>query len=235
MRGHIAYLISQYPACNHTFVLREVRQLRTMGWDIQTISIRPCDRSVAKLSREEAEEAERTLYVMGASPGQIVGAHLRIFFRRPLAYLATSIYALRTGHGGLRRLLYFAEAVIVGTWMEQRRLTHVHTHFSSTVALIMHRMFGVTFSATIHGSDEFIDPTGFCLSEKIAASTFTVGISNYGRSQLCVTARTSIGTNSKSAMLASTPMRFSLVCQAEYRSISLITVGRIAPVKGTMW
>ena len=36
----LAYLLSEYPTLGHTYLLREVRQLRELGWDIQTISIR---------------------------------------------------------------------------------------------------------------------------------------------------------------------------------------------------
>jgi colanic acid/amylovoran biosynthesis glycosyltransferase len=40
----LAYLLSQYPAINHPFMLREVRRLRELGFEIQVASIRPPDR-----------------------------------------------------------------------------------------------------------------------------------------------------------------------------------------------
>lgn len=233
MNRRIAYLISQYPTQSHTFILREIRQLRSLGWDIEVISIRPCDRPPEKLAPEEAEERARTLYVMRASPVQVAGAHLRTFFQRPLAYLATAVYAVRMGHGGLHRLLYFAEAVVVGVWMKQRRLTHVHVHFATTVALIMHRLFDLNFSSTIHGSDEFIDPKGFCLGEKVAAGVFTLGISKYGRSQLMRYSSYEHWHKLEVCRLGIDPDAFPPRMRDTNNGVfRLITVGRLVPVKG---
>ncbi|HVZ60920.1 MAG TPA: hypothetical protein VG892_09070 [Terriglobales bacterium] len=35
-----AFLLSQHPAINHAFLLREIRQMRALGFEIHTISIR---------------------------------------------------------------------------------------------------------------------------------------------------------------------------------------------------
>ena len=35
----LAYLVSRYPAISHTFILREVRQLRAQGFDIHVASV----------------------------------------------------------------------------------------------------------------------------------------------------------------------------------------------------
>ena len=52
----LAYLLSEYPTLGHTYLLREVRQLRALGWDIQTISIRRPSNTASSLSPAEAEE-----------------------------------------------------------------------------------------------------------------------------------------------------------------------------------
>ena len=36
-------------------------------------------------------------------------------------------------------LAYFAQAAMVGRWMRRNGLTHLHTHYSSTVALLVHK------------------------------------------------------------------------------------------------
>jgi glycosyltransferase involved in cell wall biosynthesis len=186
--GRLAYLISRYPTTGHSFILREVRRLRALGWDIQTVAIRGPDRPVQRLTEQEAEEHARTLYVTGASWAAVAGVHCAVLLKRPLRYLATLLYALRAGHldprALLRRALYFVEAVVAGAWMERQRLPHAHVHFSSTVALLLGRLFPVSWSATIHGPDEFIDPVGFALREKLQAAAFVVAVSHYGRSQL---------------------------------------------------
>lgn len=184
----LAYLISQYPTITHTFILREIRGLRERGFDIEVISIRPPDRPWEKLGAVEQAEARMTFCVLRAGVGTILAAHLATLSTRPLRYLASWFYALRLAGLDLRKAVshtfYFAEAIVVGWRLHRRGLTHVHTHFSSTVALFLTRVFPITFSATIHGSDEFMDPLGFYLREKVAAAKFICAISDYGASQL---------------------------------------------------
>ena len=68
----IGYLISRYPAISHTFILREVQELRRLGLDIRTISINAPDRAEADPSAEERKEAEQTFVVKAQSPGTIL-------------------------------------------------------------------------------------------------------------------------------------------------------------------
>jgi len=184
----LAYLVSQYPTITHTFILREIRSLRDRGFDIDVISIRPADRPFDQLSEVELDEARQTFVVVGAGFGVIAVSHAATFITRPLAYLRGLMFALRLARWRLRtgalHLAYFAEAVVVGRYMLRRGLGHLHTHFSSTVALLLARVFPVSFSATIHGPDEFSDPAGFFLREKVEAAKFICAISEYGASQL---------------------------------------------------
>jgi colanic acid/amylovoran biosynthesis glycosyltransferase len=177
----LAYLLSQYPAINHPFMLREVRRLRELGLRVETISIRPPDRPFEGLTPIEQEEARGTFYVIGSGWGGMVRAHLAALATRPAGYLRGLACALGTGARGI---LYFAEAVVAGDWMMRRGLAHVHTHYASTVALIAARVFPVTMSVTFHGQAEFVNPAAFRLREKIQASLFCRAISRYGRSQM---------------------------------------------------
>ena len=184
----IAYLVSQYPTIGHSFIFREIRQLRALGLDLHVASIREPDRTPENLTPEEREEMERTYYVKPLGLFRAIGQHIAMLASGPVRYSRCLIYAICLGGLDLRKvsfcLLYFGEAVIVGRWMERQGLRHVHTHFSSTVALIATQAFSITMSATIHGPDEFTDPEGYCLREKIEAAAFLVAISEYGRGQL---------------------------------------------------
>jgi len=184
----LAYLVSQYPAVNHTHILREIRGLRELGFEVHVASIRPPDRPKEQLTAVEKEEARSTFTVLRAGPIAILGAHLATFLRRPLKYLSGMAYAIRLAGANLRaaisNLFYFAEAIVAGRHFERLAVTHVHTHFSSTVALLLARVFPIPWSATIHGSAEFEDAAGFYLREKVASAQFVRAISDYGASQL---------------------------------------------------
>lgn len=229
----IGYLVSQYPTVSHTFILREIRGLRAQGWDIQSISIGNPDRPSDKLSAEEEEERRRTLYVKSAGVGPILAAHFALLLKRPAAFLATMLYAVRLGHPSLHKLLYFAEAVVVGTMLEKHGYRHVHVHFSTTVALLMARLFPITFSETIHGSDEFIDPKGFAMAEKVAAAKLTVAISLFGQSQVMRFSDAAHWDRIAVCRLGIHPRVFDRAAKTgESNPFRLISVGRLVSVKG---
>ena len=187
-RHRIGYLVSQYPGLSHTFVLREICGLRQLGWDVKVVSIRKSDRPLEALSPEEAGEFRTTFSVIGAGPAALIRTALIAFLKNPFRFTAGLIGAWRLA--GLRPALwpayavYFLEALSAGTWFRKQEVRHVHTHFSTTVALMMSRYFDIDFSATIHGSGEFNDVIGFHMKAKVALGIMSVAISNYGSSQI---------------------------------------------------
>ena len=185
---HIAYLVSQYPAVNHTFILREIRSLRAQGFGIDVVSVRHPDRPASAMTVEEREELGHTRAIKGISIPAAVGAQVLAFLSRPIGYLRGLTLAFHMGRGSLpatlAHLFYFAEAVIAGRWMLAKGYSHFHTHFSSTVGLLVTRVFPLTMSITIHGPEEFDDVAGFHLAEKVAASRLVIAISLYARSQI---------------------------------------------------
>ncbi|HLL71060.1 MAG TPA: glycosyltransferase family 4 protein [Pyrinomonadaceae bacterium] len=231
-----AYLVSQYPAANHTFILREIKQLRVMGFEIRVASVSAPDRPQARMTAEERAEVDATYYVKSVGLARALSINLGTLFARPAGYLKGLAYALKLGKLDLRKtarnLFYFAESIVVGRWMERERLTHVHAHFSSTVALLLSKTFPVSISMTIHGPAEFVDPVGFSLREKIAASRFVCAISNYGRSQLMLTADARDWERIEVAPLGIEPEVFSpRPFRPEPDVFEVICVGRLAAVK----
>lgn len=168
-------------------ILREVRLLRT-NLEIYTASVREPDRPSSELSEEERDESGRTFYVKRAGAfGMwkalgLTALKAPVHFSRGLWY-AISLAGLRPKQL-LLNLAYFGEAAMVGTWMWNNGLNHLHTHYSSTVALLVYKTFGVDISISFHGSGEFIDPGGFWVRQKVAACTFVRAISQYARSEL---------------------------------------------------
>src|SRR5262249_53349918 len=130
----LGYLVSQYPALSHTFILREVLALRRCGIDVRVVSVRECDRPMTALSAEEAQEAKQTFSVIGAGPIHALRASGRVLCRHPIGYLSGLLYAWRLSRGTPRLLimysLYFLEAVVAGDYFETRAVTDIHTHFS---------------------------------------------------------------------------------------------------------
>lgn len=186
----IAYLVGEYPAVSHTFILREVAALRAKGMDILTCSIRrtgpehhrgPAERAEAKATFNVLPEAMR--------PARMLGAQMRAL-REPRRYLGALRRAWQMRGPGLRaaiyQLFYFLEAVVLARHLQDRGVTHLHAHFaqaSCTVALLAARLADIPFSFTLHGPADFTDPKAWRLSDKIADARFVACISHYCRSQ----------------------------------------------------
>lgn len=183
----LAYLVSQYPAVNHTFILREIRGLRAAGIAVHVASVRDADRARHEMSPDETEELAVTSYLR-AGRRHWAAMHAATLLNRPGAYFETLFYAMAQARWDLRQalrhLLFFAEAVAVGHWFRGTRARHLHTHFASTPALFASRLFGFPFSITVHGPDEFNNVESFLMREKANHARLIVTISQYGRSQV---------------------------------------------------
>jgi glycosyltransferase involved in cell wall biosynthesis len=231
----VGYLISQYPAVNHTFILREIRTLRALGFDIRVVSIRQPDRAPNALSAEEADEYARTSFVLGTGAATIAVIHTRTFFASPLRYLKTLALALSLGGWNIRKALqhalYFGEAVIVGHRLSHQGVRHAHTHFASNVMLLASRLFPISFSMTIHGPDEFNDTVGFHMAEKVAAALFVATISHFASSQTMRASESRHWHKIYTLPLGVDPDAFAPRTPPSTKPFEILCVGRLAPVK----
>ena len=212
-------------------MLREIRLLRKLGFEIQVASIRPPDRVPGAMTSAEREETQSTYYVKSAGILGLLQAHIHAVNSRPVSYFSGLYGALRME--ALHGLFYFAEAVAVGQWMRRNRLSHVHTHYASTVGLILARIFPVTLSITIHGPAEFDNVVGFHLTEKVEASLFTCAISQYGLSQIMAASGYRQWAKLELTPLGVDPDEFPpRPFRPDPSPFQIVCAGRLAPVKG---
>jgi len=187
----VAYLVSRYPAVSHTFILREIRELRKNGIEIFTFSINGLDHPFEKLTREEQEEAQRTYFVKRRALYDLLPAHLGTMLTAPWRYLRGLFFALGLGGLDLRKkiygVFYFFEAVMIGWRMKRECFSDLHVHFANpaaTVAMIVSKVFPVAFSMTVHGPTEFEDTENSYLRQKIKGAAFLCCISEFAKKQL---------------------------------------------------
>lgn len=236
----IAYLVSQYPASSHTFILLEVLSLKKKGFEILVASINSPDRPFDKLTPDEQNESANTLYVKKQG---IVGATIALLYTllfHPLGFLCgvwTCFKLCRWNLGELAyHFLYLAEALIIGKWMEENKLTRLHVHFGmavSTVALLVAKVFPVTFSMTIHGPDEFYAVNTNHLKEKIEDADFVTCIGYYAQSQLMRLSDQHQWSKFEVAPLGINIDKFSPAPKRPNpQVIEILSVGRLFPAKG---
>jgi colanic acid/amylovoran biosynthesis glycosyltransferase len=233
----LLYLIGQFPAINHGYLLAEVRHLRKLGFDLRVASVSAPDRPLDRLSSIEREEAALTYYVKSVPPLKAACSILLEFLRNPLRWLRGFFFALRLGGANPKRaayhLAYFFEAVLVGRHMRRYELTHVHANFSATVALILTRTFPVTMSFAVHGFGELHNPTESHLADCIHSAGFVRSISRYGRGQMMLSCDRSEWFKLVYAPLGIDANAFVPTERCPVSSPArILCVGRLAPEKG---
>lgn len=236
----IAYLVSRYPAISHTFILREVRSLRELGWDVSVASINPPDRGMDQLAQEERDEVPKTFYVKAAGLVGALQAGLLTLLSHPVGLVRGKVFAFKLAGLNLSRLLYavfyLIEAVMIGQWMKRQGIHHLHVHFATpaaTVGLILSKIFPFTFSITVHGPDEFYDAPGYNLREKIEGASFVCCIGKFARSQLMLLSGVSNWGKFEVCPLGVDPALFTpRPFRSDIETLEVICVGRLVPAKG---
>lgn len=187
---NVAYLLNQYPMPSQTFIRREIAALEAAGWSIERCSIRSAEGEV--VDPDDVAEVARTRTVLGdGAPARLACAVVRTALRRPAAFLAALVTAIRLSRHADRglavHLVYLAEACVLAEWFAEAGTDHVHTHFGTNgpaVALLVRRLGGPTYSFTVHGPEEFDRPEALHLRDKVHHAAFVVVISSFGRSQM---------------------------------------------------
>lgn len=233
----LLYLIGQFPAINHAYIFEEIKLLRTLGFEVFIASISPPDRPLNELSSEEREETAHTYYIKSVHTAEVLRVNLMEFMRHPLRYLRGLTFALRLGARGPKQavyhLAYFAEAVLIGRFMRERGISHVHANFSATVSLLVAHTFPATMSFVAHGYGELHDPTATHLRERIQGSSFVRAVSRFGRSQMMLCCDRNDWPKLVSIPLGIDAARYPPAPpRANHENLTVVCVGRLAPEKG---
>jgi glycosyltransferase involved in cell wall biosynthesis len=205
--GKVAYVMSRFPELTQTFVLFEILAVEQEGVEVEIYpllrgglqskhadgasiwrklwELTGARHEKPRMHPEAAPLVARAHYSPFLS-WRVLAAQLHYLFRQPGAYFGT-LWMLIRGAWGSANFLFgglalFPKAVYFSRCMADQGISHVHAHFANhpaTAAWIIHRLTGIPFSFTAHGSDLHRDRR--LLREKVDAAKFVVAISQYNR------------------------------------------------------
>lgn len=244
-RLRIAYLCSLYPAISHTFIMREVDALRSLGAEIDTFSIH---RAGPEHINGEADRAAAagTFSILPPRAGELLGAHAGAAIGHPLAYIRTLAKSLRLARRGLAgriwQLFYFAEAMVLWKQCDERQIRHIHAHLANVAAdvALLAAAFGSavdsrrpwSWSFTMHGPTELFAVEEFRLAKKVRHASFVICISDFTRSQLMMLCDTPDQEKLHVVHCGIPLERFRPRVELEEPEPLLLYVGRLVPEKG---
>ncbi|WP_050929828.1 glycosyltransferase [Aestuariivita boseongensis] len=235
----LAYILNTYPQPSQSFIRRELAAIEAEGHAVLRLAMRRSD--MALVDPLDREEGARTAYVLDAGALGLLGGLLREALRAPRRFWGALRLAMAMGRvshvGRIRHLIYLAEACLVARALREAGITHMHAHFgtnSAAVAALAHVLGGVGYSFTVHGPEEFDSPRALSLGTKIEGSAFTVGVSEYGRSQLCRWVEAHQWPKVQVVHCGIEPARFADVTEVAEGPVRLVSIGRFAEQKGQL-
>lgn len=179
----VAYMMSRFPKITETFVLYELLAVERLGVEVE---VYPLQREKTSTVHPEAVSVVQRAHFTPWISLAILAAHLHYLCRQPQAYFGVLWLLIRANWGSRRYLAgavaFFPKAVFLARRMESQSIDHVHAHFAShpaAVAVVIHRLTGIPFSFTAHGSDLHRDR--HMLREKVADASFVVVVSEYNQ------------------------------------------------------
>jgi len=176
-------VMSRFPKLTETFVLYEILALEKLGIEVQ---IYPLLRERQAVSHPEVDKLLPRVRFLPFLSLPIVRAHLHFLRRKPAEYLGVLWDVLRGTWGSANfffgALGIFPKVVRFAYEIQKGGIGHIHCHFASHPALagfIIHRLTGIPFSFTAHGSDLHVERR--FLNQKVKEAAFVVTVSAYNK------------------------------------------------------
>jgi glycosyltransferase involved in cell wall biosynthesis len=181
----IAYVAGIFPLASETFVYREVRGLRKLGWPVVTVSLH----KGTVEAPVDADLMERRIVVHASSRGSFRRSIFREFARNPSRSIRTiSLSILDAIAPGEKtpfslRLKLPAQALValsLAPELRQLGVRHIHSHFAhapATLGMYAAMQLEIPWSFTGHANDLFQRRS--ILKKKLARAKFVACISKW--------------------------------------------------------
>jgi colanic acid/amylovoran biosynthesis glycosyltransferase len=232
----IGYLIGQFPAINHYYLLLEIGNLRAMGIDIRIASIDPPDRTPEELKADERALLPEIYLVKREPEAKALGALLGRFFGGPISFLSAlgQAYSFTRTQRRPRiyALYYIAEAVLIARWMKRFEIGHLYASFTSNIAVLVRMLYGFPVSFGVYGYGELYDPIGTQLARKIDQSVFVRSVSKHGVGQMMLASPAEQWPKLRYIALGIAPEAFPPRALRSEQPFDIVCVGRLSPEKG---
>ncbi|HEV2494765.1 MAG TPA: glycosyltransferase [Terriglobia bacterium] len=179
----IAHIVSRFPVLTETFVLYELAAMERLG---VVVELYPLLRARPKVTHPEAWAWIKRAHYHPFLSFSILRAQWHFIRRDPVAYFKVWAEVLRGTWGSanffLGAIAIFPKTVEFAYDMTRKRIAHIHAHFANhpaVAALIVHRLTGIPFSFTAHGTDLHVDR--HMLKEKVEAAALVITVTSYNK------------------------------------------------------
>jgi colanic acid/amylovoran biosynthesis glycosyltransferase len=232
----VAYVMSRFPKLTETFILAELEAMDRAGVAIELYPL--LRQSGEPVQPAAVRWVDRAHYLPFVSPA-IVRAQWSYLRdpRRRRRYIRAFTDMIRDTWrspnflvGGLGIFPKIAQAAME---MREMGVDHVHCHFANHPALagwLIHRLVGIPYSFTAHGSDLHVDRT--MLPTKVREAAFVVTISGDNRTLIESTAGRSANGKVEVIHCGVDPAAFAPTDRTSPGPLRIVAIGTLHEVKG---
>ena len=239
-----AWLVSRYPALSHSFIRREVQELRRRGVAIDTFTIRRPP-GAELLNPEDRQESAATCAILPAPPLALAGALTWALLTRPLRLLRATALAFEGCPPGGRmkfwRLFWLVEALRLARELERRSIGHLHVHFADAgaeVGRLAAALLAIPWSLTLHGFADLSGDSVQALARLLASARFAACISEFTRTQVARAIPAALAAKLHVVRCGLAVAAIEPAPAASHAPhappLRLLSVGRLAPEKGQL-
>ncbi len=180
----VLYVSTNFTALSHTFITREINQLRKAGTDVDLLSLRLPDTSSATHPECDLSGCR---FMYPSPPLAVLAGIFRVLTHMPIRFLKALRVAWRSREDSPAQKLKLSYQLLVCCrfvpWIQERRVEHIHSHFAgspTSFAMFLACLTGLPFTFTDHGAGLFHEriavDTKFRRTSGISAiSRFNVG------------------------------------------------------------
>lgn len=236
----VAYLSGGYPRVTDAFITREIAGVESCGIKVERFAVRAPDDD-KMTGPEQRRERELTTYLLDRSKAAYAKAVVEALVRSPPRFVSAvrlALFTRRVGvEGSIRQVAYFVEAAVLAGLMKQRKVDHLHNHFSDascTVAMLASVLVGLPYSFTIHGPAIFFEPREWSLETKMNTVTFCAAISTFAKAQASIYCDPSRWDLIHVVHCGVDDLRPADTDDRDPSRLELLFVGRLEPVKGIL-
>lgn len=185
----VAYYLQRFPHLTETFILREMLNLRKIGFDVQVFSLLPPVQT--SIMHDQIKELMPYVhYSPFLFSFRLILAQFYFLFRSPMKYFTafrravwqTSPVLIDT----LKMVVIFPKSVYFAKQISEMKIDHIHAHFiwlNGIAAQVAHDLTGVTYSLHAHAWDIF-QRNQESVRRQLELATSIVTVSEYHRQYL---------------------------------------------------
>jgi colanic acid/amylovoran biosynthesis glycosyltransferase len=232
----VAYVMSRFPKLTETFILAELEAMDRVGVRIELF---PLLRQRGEPVQPAAERwVQRAHYLPFISPSILRAQWWFLRDRRRRRHYVQAFLDMIAGtwrspnffFGGLG---IFPKVARQALEMRELGVDHVHCHFANHPALagwLIHRLVGIPYSFTAHGSDLHVDRT--MLPAKVREAAFVVTISGDNRAVIEATAGPTSDAKIDVIHCGVDPAAFRPIDRTVDGPLRIVAIGTLHEVKG---